>query len=75
MNQVIIGSLVGALFGLVWYSTANLMHSFGVIDYILDLAICQKLYIRDMGMIDNVARFEYQQWNQLRQDQLKNKVK
>lgn len=51
------------------------MHSSGVVDYILDMAICQKLYIRDMGMIDNVARFEYQQWSQLRQNHLKNKTK
>lgn len=75
LNQVLIGSFVGALFGLLWYATTNLMHSYGIIDYILDMAISQKLYIRDMSMIDNVARFEYQQWSRLRQNQLENKIK
>jgi dolichyldiphosphatase len=75
LNQVIVGSLVGVGFGLIWYSITKLLHSFGIIDWILDLPVAKKLYIRDMGLIDNVARFEYEQWDKLRQKKLKNKVK
>lgn len=73
MNQVIIGSLVGISFGLIWYTITKLLHSFGVIDMILDSPISKKLYIRDMGLIDNVARFEYEQWTKLRQQKLNRK--
>lgn len=75
LNQVIIGSLVGISFGLFWYSTTKFLHSHGIIDYILDLSISQKLYIRDMGIVDNVARYEYEQWAQLRQQKVLNKIK
>lgn len=74
MNQVIIGSLVGISFGLMWYTVTKLLHSFGAIDFILDLPISKKLYIRDMGLIDNVAQFEYEQWANLRQQKLANKL-
>ncbi|KAI8070162.1 hypothetical protein BDF21DRAFT_439825 [Thamnidium elegans] len=70
LNQVIIGSLLGISFGLMWYTVTKLLHSFGVIDFILDLPISKKLYIRDMGLVDNVARFEYEQWTKLRQQKL-----
>lgn len=75
LNQVIAGSLVGIVFGLVWHTVTKLLHSYGVIDFVLDLSISKKLYIRDMGMIDNVARYEYEEWVKLRQQCLKNKVK
>jgi dolichyldiphosphatase len=76
LNQVIVGSLVGVGFGLIWYTVTKLLHSYGVIDFILDLPISKKLYIRDMGLIDNIARYEYEQWNNLRQQKkLKSKVK
>ncbi|GAA5813014.1 hypothetical protein MFLAVUS_006480 [Mucor flavus] len=74
LNQVIIGSLVGIFFGLIWYTVTKLLHSFGAIDFILDLPISKKLYIRDMGLIDNVAQFEYEQWANLRQQKLANKL-
>lgn len=67
LNQVIVGSLIGIGFGFIWYAIVKLLHSTGTVDWILDLSISKKLYIRDMGLIDNVARFEYEQWTKLRQ--------
>ncbi|KAI7901043.1 uncharacterized protein BX663DRAFT_438519 [Cokeromyces recurvatus] len=62
LNQVLIGSFVGALFGIVWYKFVNLLRTMNVIQFILDTAIAKKLYLKDMIYIDNVARWEYNEW-------------
>ncbi|KAI9471825.1 MAG: phosphatidic acid phosphatase type 2/haloperoxidase [Benjaminiella poitrasii] len=66
LNQVIIGSLVGSLFGLIWYIIVKSLHAIGIIKAILETSIARKLYLKDMTFIDNAARWEYEQWLQER---------
>ncbi|KAK4518722.1 uncharacterized protein ATC70_008944 [Mucor velutinosus] len=66
LNQVIIGSLVGATFGSAWYGFVNLLHLTNCINWILDTWVARKLYLRDMSNVENVARWDYEQWVQLR---------
>ncbi|CAO0796649.1 unnamed protein product [Mucor circinelloides] len=66
LNQVIVGSLVGIFFGSVWYGFINLLHQTNCIDWILDTWVARKLYLRDMSNVENVARWDYEQWVQLR---------
>jgi dolichyldiphosphatase len=66
LNQVLAGSSVGILFGCVWYGTTCYCYTTGLVDYIVELTIAKKLYLRDMRSIDNVAKWEYQQWQKQR---------
>jgi dolichyldiphosphatase len=66
LHQVIAGSLVGTCFGLCWYAIVKLLYSSGIIDTIVNLSIAKMIYLKDMRMIDNVAKWEYQQWEKAR---------
>ncbi|KAI8091262.1 uncharacterized protein B0P05DRAFT_577334 [Gilbertella persicaria] len=66
LSQVWIGSSIGIVFGILWYSVVNVLHSMGLIERLLNTYVARKLYLRDMGFIQNVAQWEYQQWLQLR---------
>ncbi|CAO3621461.1 unnamed protein product [Mucor fragilis] len=66
LNQVIVGSLVGIVFGSAWYGFVNLLHQTNCINRILDTWVARKLYLRDMSNVENVARWDYEQWVQLR---------
>ncbi|KAI8973867.1 hypothetical protein BDB01DRAFT_729447 [Pilobolus umbonatus] len=65
-NQVLVGSLVGMSFAILWYFVTIALHENGVVDYILELPLSQKLYLKDMSGIDNLALWEYEQWSKLR---------
>ncbi|KAI8640860.1 DOLPP1 protein [Parasitella parasitica] len=66
LHQVIVGSLVGIAFGCVWYAFVNLLHETSFVDWVLNTWIARKLYLRDMSSIENLARWDYEQWIQLR---------
>ncbi|KAG2216554.1 hypothetical protein INT45_006030 [Circinella minor] len=63
--QVIAGGCVGSIFGLLWYKLLNYgLYSLGWIQSILNHPLSKRYYLKDMRMIDNVAKWEYQQWEQ-----------
>ncbi|KAI8890592.1 PAP2 domain protein [Backusella circina FSU 941] len=66
LNQVLAGSSVGVLFGCVWYGITCYCYASGLVDFILELNISKKLYLRDMSHLDNVAKWEYEQWQKQR---------
>ena len=71
LNQVMAGSLAGIVFGLVWYTTVKLVYAYGVIDAILDLRVSKMLYLKDMTFVNNVAKYEYEQWVRLKNNKSK----
>ncbi|KAI9496339.1 hypothetical protein BDB00DRAFT_758666 [Zychaea mexicana] len=65
LPQVMAGSFAGLAFGVVWYALTELgLRKSGCIQWALDQPVAKRLYLRDMRAIDNVARWEYQQWEQ-----------
>lgn len=67
LPQIIVGSAVGSAFAIVWFRLVERrLRQTGLIDRLLDLPISKRLYLRDMRFIDNVARWEYTQWQQER---------
>ncbi|CAO3596855.1 unnamed protein product [Absidia cylindrospora] len=62
LGQVIIGSLVGVVFGLIWYMAMEGARTMGLVDMVLDTSLAQWLLLRDMRNIDNVLEWEYQNW-------------
>ncbi|ORZ19850.1 hypothetical protein BCR42DRAFT_459959 [Absidia repens] len=59
---VIIGSLVGVVFGLIWYMAMEGARTMGLVDIVLNTSLAQWLLLRDMRNIDNVLEWEYQNW-------------
>ncbi|KAG1448778.1 hypothetical protein G6F46_004903 [Rhizopus delemar] len=47
----------------------------GIIDTIVNLSIAKMIYLKDMRMIDNVAKWEYQQWEKARNQTKSNNKK
>ena len=69
---MIAGGFVGSLFGLLWYGLLEYgLYPSGFVQSIVDHPLSKRLYLRDLRAIDNVARWEYQQWEQ----QVRNKRK
>lgn len=67
--QVAAGMGVGSLYGLLWHGTLEfVLRPSGIIDRLLDTPLARLVYLRDMRAIDNVARWEYHQWLQQRQN-------
>ncbi|KAI8138014.1 phosphatidic acid phosphatase type 2/haloperoxidase [Fennellomyces sp. T-0311] len=63
--QVIAGTTIGCIFGIAWYGfTEYGLRRSGLIQWVLDHPVGKLLYLRDMRTIDNVARWEYKQWEQ-----------
>ncbi|KAI8355150.1 hypothetical protein BD560DRAFT_455975 [Blakeslea trispora] len=67
-HQVIAGSFVGILFGVIWYRICQWLHSSGLVKTMLSTCLARKLYLRDMSFVQNVARWEYEQWCQLQEE-------
>lgn len=62
-SQVVIGSSIGIAYGWLWYKLVDYVHSTKwIIDRILNSEISKKLYLKDMYFIQNVAKWEYEQW-------------
>ncbi|KAF7727106.1 hypothetical protein EC973_008069 [Apophysomyces ossiformis] len=65
--QVAVGATIGILFGMLWYiSVERGLRRAGYVEYILDHPLAKRLYLRDMRCIDNVAKWEYLQWERTR---------
>ncbi|KAI7850925.1 PAP2 domain protein [Circinella umbellata] len=63
--QVIAGGCAGCIFGLLWYQLLDYgLYSLGWSQSILNHPLSKRYYLKDMRMIDNVAKWEYQQWEQ-----------
>ncbi|CAO3615523.1 unnamed protein product [Cunninghamella echinulata] len=61
-GQVFVGSIVGTIFGCIWYQLVELIRSYGYIDRLIDTSLAKWVYLRDMRQIDNVVEWEYQNW-------------
>ncbi|CAO3617602.1 unnamed protein product [Cunninghamella blakesleeana] len=62
LEQVMVGSSVGVIFGFIWYQLMELIRGFGFIDRLIDTSLAKWIYLRDMRQIDNVIEWEYQNW-------------
>ncbi|ORY98915.1 phosphatidic acid phosphatase type 2/haloperoxidase [Syncephalastrum racemosum] len=60
--QVAVGLAIGIMFGVAWFLfTDNLRHT-PRLKALLQHPIAKKIYLKDMHEIQNVALWEYQQW-------------
>ncbi|KAI9259603.1 hypothetical protein BDA99DRAFT_547504 [Phascolomyces articulosus] len=67
LPQVIAGGCVGIVFGVTWYGLLEYgLRPSGLIGWILEQPLSKRFYLRDMRTVDNVAKWEYQQWEQVR---------
>ncbi|ORX62842.1 hypothetical protein DM01DRAFT_1365180 [Hesseltinella vesiculosa] len=62
LEQVLVGSLVGVVFGTIWYSSMEQLRKQGWVDWLLSTRLASLVYLRDMRHIDNVLEWEHQQW-------------
>ncbi|KAI8081739.1 PAP2 superfamily-domain-containing protein [Halteromyces radiatus] len=67
-GQVMIGSLVGLVFGWIWYLATEAARRRGLISWLLDTSTARWLLLRDMRDIDNVLEWEYENWIQYQQN-------
>jgi dolichyldiphosphatase len=61
-EQVLVGSGIGMIHAVVWFSLTEYVRQRGLIDWIIGLPVCQSIYLRDSRAIDNVAKWEYEAW-------------
>ncbi|KAG0168118.1 Dolichyldiphosphatase 1 [Apophysomyces sp. BC1034] len=65
--QVMVGAIVGVTFGILWHMIVERgLRDNGYVERILDHPLAKWAYIRDMRSIDNVAKWEYLQWERTR---------
>ncbi|KAI8328444.1 PAP2 superfamily protein [Chlamydoabsidia padenii] len=64
LGQVVMGSVVGVGYGLVWYMAMEMVRARGYLTWFLNTSLARWLLLRDMRDIDNVLEWEYQYWSQ-----------
>jgi dolichyldiphosphatase len=61
-EQVAVGSGIGIIYAVIWFWLTEYIRQRGLIDWLINLPICQAVYLRDARLIDNVAKWEYDAW-------------
>ncbi|KAI9316770.1 dolichyl pyrophosphate phosphatase [Dichotomocladium elegans] len=62
-TQVAVGMAIGCTYGACWHGLMErVIRPSHVIDRIMQHPIARVLYLRDMRHIDNVAKWDYEQW-------------
>jgi dolichyldiphosphatase len=59
INQVIVGSCIGMIFGILWFLLVNYILTPYLFPQIVSWRISELLFIRDTSLIPNVLFFEY----------------
>lgn len=62
LEQVMVGSGIGMIYAAFWFALTEYVRKLGLIDWLINLSICQAIYLRDARAIDNVAKWEYETW-------------
>lgn len=60
-KQVYIGSSIGLIFGIVWYTVLEPLRRYGVVDLILDHPVARFFYLKDTTK-RNVLEDEWKEW-------------
>ena len=60
IEQVLVGSSIGIAYSVLWFSLTEYVRTLGLIDWLINLPVCQAIYLRDARAIDNVAKWEYE---------------
>ncbi|KAM3581339.1 hypothetical protein VKS41_006166 [Umbelopsis sp. WA50703] len=64
IEQVLVGCGIGTIYSVIWFSFAEYVRQLGLIHWIINLPLCQSIYLRDSRSIDNVAKWEYETWKE-----------
>lgn len=62
LEQVLVGSGIGTIYAGFWFALTENIRKWGLIDWMINLPLCQALYLRDGRAIDNIAKWEYETW-------------
>ncbi|KAF9094704.1 hypothetical protein BGX23_001709 [Mortierella sp. AD031] len=66
-QQVVAGTICGFFFAIVYYHIANgIIRSKGLFDWIVDHPLARQFHIRDTDSIHDVAKFDWEMWQQYR---------
>ncbi|KAI7832746.1 PAP2 domain protein [Gamsiella multidivaricata] len=66
-QQVVAGSLCGIAFALGYYYIVNsVLRPQGVFDWIVNLPLAKQFYVRDTDAIPDLAKFDWEMWQQHR---------
>ncbi|OAQ32909.1 PAP2-domain-containing protein [Linnemannia elongata AG-77] len=66
-QQVVAGTICGFFFAIIYYNVVNgVLRSKGLFDWIVDHPLARHFHIRDTDSIHDVAKFDWEMWQQYR---------